>query len=252
MQGVKKAWGNRKVWVGIAMVCTVAALAAGVTIATGTDGGPDSPEGASKSSSGGERSPASTWVSTHERVLRHEALPCTGAKEPVNFETFTAGPAVAGLPMTSSTRRCDSGAPAGQSPSNEVNYSYGSCKIPRGATGCQPPLAIQTWPACQRSLADYSYDGKPMPYRELPKLGSAEVVEIELPLEHRIEVYTKSATVVIFATDPKLALRALGLLRARRSGMSLAAQAAELKGKPANSLAPPSDGAVEGVLSCHT
>jgi hypothetical protein len=153
--------------------------------------------------------------------------------------------------MVESSRRCDRRVAPGPVISNEVTYSYGNCKIPDGATGCQRPLIIQTWPACQRSLADYSYGGRPMPYRELPKLGDAEVVEIELPFEHRIEVYTKSVTVVIFAANPKLAEEALSLLRPRRAGLSPAIQAKELKGKAMNSLGPPSDGAVEGVLPCH-
>lgn len=125
-------------------------------------------------------SQASTWVSTHERVLSQEALPCTGPQDPINFEIFSAGPAVAGLPLTGTVRRCDAGAPADEGPSNYVAYVYGECEIAKGATGCELPLQVHSWPACQRSYADYSFEGKPLPYEELPTQGDAKVVENRL------------------------------------------------------------------------
>src|SRR6476659_7855747 len=177
MQGVKKAWGNRKVWVGIALVCTVAALASGVTIATGTDDDPDpladapksevvsnsefvsNSEGAPTSASGDERSPGSASIPMHERVEKPAALPRTGTKDPINFEIFSAGPSVAGVPLSDFKRRCGGTTPADEPPANFTNYFYGHCKIEGSASECEPPLQIQTWPACQRALGDYSFEG---------------------------------------------------------------------------------------------
>jgi hypothetical protein len=250
-----------------AVACTAAAALLAVAIAT--DGGPDSPEGVPKVTSEGERRPSSALVSTpsrvtsegehhplyelvstHERVRNHEALPCTGSKEPINFEIFSAGPSVAGVPLTDFTRRCGGTTPVDEPPANLTNYIYGHCEIAEGATGCAPPLEIQTWPACQRAFADYSFEGEPLPHRRLPDLGGAEVVEFLM--DGRIEVYTKSSTVVIFAENPAIAREALTLLRSQETGKPPATQAEELQGKPEEGLEPPSDGAMEGELSCQS
>jgi hypothetical protein len=191
-------------------------------------------------------------VSTHDRVLAHEALPCTEPKDPINFEIFSAGPEVAGMPMTATVRRCDTAAPVYEAPANRITYVYGHCEaLPEGETGCVPPLEIQTWPACQRNKAGYSFEGKPLPYRELPKRGGAEVVEFDYPLESRIEVYTRSSTVVIFADSPELALKAVALLTPQEAGKPPVTDPADLREGPPERLGAPSDGAVEGELQCQ-
>lgn len=187
-----------------------------------------------------------------ESLPEHEALPCTSPKEPTNFEVFSAGSEPVGLPLTGTVRRCDVRVPAGEWPANYVSYSYGTCEIPENATGCQPPLVVQTWPACQRSLVDYSWEGKPMPYRELPSHEGAQVVEIAFPLESRIEVYTKSATIVIFASDPNVARETVGLLRPLEQGTPPATTTEDIGGEPSVGLAPPSDGSTKGTLRCHS
>jgi hypothetical protein len=215
-------------------------------------GGPDLPGGASTPPSGdGDGQVPIAWVSTRERVETHEALPCTGPKEPINFEIFSAGPSVAGMPLTDFNRRCGGTTPADEPPANLTNYFYGDCKIPEGATGCQPPLQIQTWPACQRALGDYSFEGKPIPYRELPRIGNARVVQIEFMFGPRIEVYTGSSTIVIFAENDALANKALEELRSQEIGKPPATRAEELEGEPNEILAAPSDGAMEGELQCQ-
>jgi hypothetical protein len=175
-----------------------------------------------------------------------------GMKDPINFEVFSAGPAPAGLPLTGASRRCDPATPAGYGwPNNYVNYSYGTCKIAKNTTGCSPPLTIQTWPACQRSESSYAIEGHPLPHRELPSLGGAKVVEFTFPSE-RIEVYTKSSTIVIFYADRRLAQRALHLLRSQRPGKKPARDAAALTGDPAEQLAPPVTGSTKGDLPCQS
>lgn len=250
----------------VVLCCAVGALLFAVAFAVG-DGGESSSPGGGPHSSGesvggginpaggsGPNSPSGgglALVSAQERVSAHEALPCTGLKEPTNFETISAGPSVAGIPLDTVRRRCGGSTPADEPPSNFVNYIYGHCESAGIDTGCAPPLEIQTWPACQRALGDYSYEGKPMPYRRLPSIEGAEVVEIEFAFEPRIEVYTKSSTIVIFAENPDLAKEALAQLRSQGIGAPPATQVEELKeGEPGQGLAPPSDGATEGELSC--
>ena len=222
--------GGRKAWVGIAVGCAVAAVVLVAVITAGSD---------------------ATGDSDGDGNLHHETVPCTGLEEPVNFEVFSAGQAPAGMPLTDTSRRCDIDVPARGWPNNYVHYSYGNCEIPEGATGCAPPLQIQTWPACQRARDEYTFEGKPLPFRLLPKYGGAEVVEFTFPAE-RIEVYTKSATIVIFAKSRNLARRAVRLLRPQEEGKPPATNAEALGGVPPEGLPPPSDGSTEGDLPCQS
>lgn len=188
------------------------------------------------------------WVSTHERVMRREALPCTGEREPINFEVFSAGPAVAGVSMTGVVRRCDAGALANESTSNYFAYVYGDCQALAG--GCRLPLQIRSYPACQRSYSEYEFEGKPLPYKELPPVGGARVREIEFLVDHRIEVYSGTSTIVISAADWSLAEEALRLLRGQPSGESPSGTADSLAQETQQRLDPPINGAIEGDLPC--
>lgn len=190
------------------------------------------------------------WVSTRQRVLRHEALPCTGSRDPINFRVFSAGPAVGGVPMTTSIRRCDPGALADEMPSNYFAYIYGDCQ-PQPEVGCLPPLQIRSYPACERTYADYSFEGKPLPYTELPPIGKAKVFEIEFLVDHRIEIYTGTSTIAISAADWSLAEEALDQLRGQASGEPAATAASSLAQVPQGSLAPPVKEAIEGDLPCQ-
>jgi hypothetical protein len=190
------------------------------------------------------------WVTTRELVQKHEALPCTGPHAASNFEVFSAGASVAGLELSGTARRCDPGAAADEAPANYVSYIYGECEISPGATGCREPLEVQTWPACQRSLANYTFEGKPMPYKVLGKQEGAEVVEILFPYGSRIEVYSKSSTIVIFASESSVAQAAVESLTAQEVGEPPATQAAELTEENPGGLGPPAAGAMEGDLKC--
>jgi hypothetical protein len=182
-------------------------------------------------------------------VFNDEALPCTGPHEPVNFETFSAGPSIAGLPLTHGERRCGGGPVAARV--NYVSYLYGNCKILEGESGCQPPLEIQTWPACQRYLAKYSFQGKPLPHTDLPLPGGAKVVEFNAAFDKRIEVYTSSATVVIFAIDRARAVEAAKTLRMEDTTEPPASKPQELDSGPPDRLEPPAQGSMEGSLPCQ-
>jgi hypothetical protein len=262
--------GSSKARLGVALSGTIATLLLTVLIASDEVGGSDSltssapqppfadnpappREGGGQSPSSGDTAPPpEDGVPTHNLPQGHEKLPCTGLKDPINFEIFSAGPSPAGLTLTGSGRRCDAGVPADEWPSNYVSYAYGDCQIPENATGCQRPLEIQSWPACQRSIADYTFEGKPLPYRKLPRYGGAEVVELDFAIESRIEVYTKSATIVIFATDRELGREAVRLLRPQEKGRPPAMGPDSLGGRLPDGLDAPRDGSMEGVLPCQS
>jgi hypothetical protein len=131
-----------------------------------------------------------------------------------------------------------------------MNYLYGHCQIPEGSTGCAPPLQVQTWPACQRSLADYTFEGEPEPSTKLPSRDGADVYEIQFVSGPRIEVYTKSSTIVVFAADRSLALEAvdqLNLEEVDQPPMTTEEQMRSLQKQP---LQVPVSGATEGKLPC--
>jgi hypothetical protein len=255
--------GPKTAGVLVALCCVIAALCVAKAIGGSDQDPPLSAAYGAVSSSGAapQESPISSdapdsvpadWVSTNERVLRHEALPCTGPREPINFEIFSAGPAVEGLPMNAAVRRCDVAAPKDEKPANYLTYVYGYCETPaKDDQGCAPPLQIQTWPACQRNKAGYSFDGKPVPSREIPPKGGAMVTEFKLAGESRLEVYTKSSTVVIFAERPELAKKAIEFLRPQKTGNPPATRADDLRGSTPKELPPPTDGASEGRLQCQ-
>ena len=135
--------------------------------------------------------------------------------------------------------------------SNYFAYVYGECqsKSQTGA-GCLPPLQIRSYPACQRTYVDYTFEGKPLPYRELPPIGGAKVTEIEFLVDHRIEIYTGTSTIAISAADWSLAEEALQLLRGQPSGKPPATAASSLA-QPPERLEAPTKAAIEGDLLCH-
>jgi hypothetical protein len=197
-----------------------------------------------------EKSPPG-WVSTRQRVEDGEALPCTGISEPINFAVYSAGPSVAGLPLSGAERVCGTSAPAQEAPANYMDYMYGTCTPSPGQSGCQPPLEVQTWPACQRALADYSFDGEPEPYVRLPNQGGAEVVEIQFISGPRIEVYSGDSTVVLFSTERALALTAVEQLTRQDSAAPPSTKPGQLAAAPEQNLSAPIDGATEGSLPCE-
>jgi hypothetical protein len=254
--------GARKRGIAIALGCAIVLVV--VAIATGgSASAPDTEAPQALKVAGGSSGDGSMLVkdeparsaqpaadSDHwSPVFNDEALPCTGPREPVNFETFSVGPSIEGLALTDAERRCGGGPVATRV--NYLSYIYGDCKIPEGESGCQPPLEIQTWPACQRFLAKYSFRGKPLPHRYLPTSDGAKIVEFNFAFDKRIEVYTKYSTVVIFATDRARAVEAAEMLRQEARRKPPTSNPQGLNGGPPDRLKPPAQGSMEGDLSCQ-
>jgi|GEM_PF-5449552 len=151
----------------------------------------------------GKRSQADQPSASRADMPLAETLSCTSVDEPVNFLTFGVGDAVEGHQLTHILRRCDKPYPGEPVAANYVSYIYGDCIPTSVGDGerktCAPPLEIQTWPSCQRSLAEYG-DQILDQVKKLPDLQGATRVEIR----DRIEIYTLDSTVVIFAKTPEL------------------------------------------------
>jgi hypothetical protein len=174
-------------------------------------------------------------------------MSCTGADEPANFPVYSLGRSVAGLDLTSVSRRCDPLQPDAAMRANFVSYVYGTCSAADGDAVCAPPLEIQSWPACERSLSDYEVSaGVPYPHESLGQLDGVPAYSFDQGT--RVELYTGEATIVVFAADPSLIDQAVAAIQSE--------PADEPPGEPvagdgqAPVLPNPAPGAITGELSC--
>ena len=101
-----------------------------------------------------------------------------------------------GHPLTAVLRRDDS--------ASYVSFVYGDCAAERD-TGCAPPVEVQTWPLCRRSLA--LYDGGAAPGSTRPDWVLVRGVPGALfDQGTRLELETGPSLVVVFARSREQAL----------------------------------------------
>jgi hypothetical protein len=148
---------------------------------------------------------AQTPASTAVTAAASPVLPCTRPDEPLNFGAYSLGPRFEGLPLTAAKRVCHVARPGAppQMRSNAVNYIYGTCKPPMGDGGCAAPIAVQTWPYCERPVL--------MPTHHNPRSGRVDVRGAPADIFEdglRLEVYTGNSTVIIYGLDRAQVLRA--------------------------------------------
>jgi hypothetical protein len=176
-----------------------------------------------------------------------DLLPCTGSQQPANFTVYSLGPVANGLTVSSEYRRCDTYLQGAPGRANFVSYIYGQCTIATGDDRCTPPLEIQTWPACERALADYQLEpGTPYPNTYLGELRGVPAYSFDNG--NRIELYTGGSTIAIFSTDPALAKLAIPAIKPE-SGSTPPPETPEAS-LPGGNLPPPAPGSTTGTLSC--
>ncbi len=90
-----------------------------------------------------------------------------------------------------------------------------------------------------------------MPHRVLPGINGAKVVEIDFVVDRRIEIYARSSTIVIWATNRALAMKAIDQLSSQGIGEAPVANPEDLD-EDSIKLEPPVEGAMEGDLRCAT
>lgn len=196
---------------------------------------------------------------TIDKNFLAESLPCTGPSEPANFRAFGLGDSFSGLKLVAALRRCDLPYPGEPVSANYVSYIYGDCKLEEveaGRDSCQPPLEIQSWPACQRSLSDYDSTMIEDTVKQLPDVRGAKTLSFG---GGRVEFYTGDSTVVAFASDDRLLKgvdQSLGEQSYIESTRWLATEGASRNGEDAalsadrSAIGPAAVGAVEGSLRC--
>lgn len=80
---------------------------------------------------------------------------------------------------------------------NYVNFIYGLCEIlPDEEGGCQPPIQVQVWDACQRNRNSYAGEE---PDREQVIRG---VPSAFFEQDTRLELYTGESTIVLYFARP--------------------------------------------------
>ena len=155
----------------------------------------------------------SHWAKpVYNRPFRTYEMTCTSGDTGKKFKIphYSLGAKFSDrLPRTSSKRICSDEIPESDKkfhPPLQHFYEdiYGDCK-PEDETGCNLPLTVQTSPACQRNATDINDAG---PLKEL-RIGDRRAVLFE----GMLEVYTKEATITIFAQDEDLLLRAAKRLK---------------------------------------
>jgi hypothetical protein len=195
-------------------------------------------------SQGGSEAPSATrdWTVQNR-------LPCTDANEPTNFPVYSLGESIAGHDVSSVIRRCDEPQPDSPGRANFVSYTYGVC--PELADGtvesCPAPLEIQSWPGCERTLSDYELKpGTPYPHDNLGQLAGVPAYAFDGGT--RVELYTGTATIVIFSQDPNLIDQAVTAIE--REPASTAPSTPAEATTDAVPLPDPVPGAMAGDLSC--
>lgn len=167
------------------------------------------------------------------------------------FPLYSVGSQFENLPLTRITRTFNRpnlsavGAAAFSLPDNRTNYVnfiYGTCTSRAGEGGCAPPLTVQVWPACDRTLADYYYNmPQGVPSREYERVTLRGVPAAKFA-DGMLEIYSGRVTIVIFGDTDTLRLRAAENLVPVND-----LAGAVSRGEP---LPPPAGGAMEGKLAC--
>jgi hypothetical protein len=170
------------------------------------------------------------------------------------FNHYYLGSSFQGLALEHSRRQCTApnperseaagGAidPDSLGRSHNVQYIYGTCE--EGPDyGCAPPLEIETWPACERSPADYTVGIPEAPVTLEPRrVLTVRGVPARDYGEGRLELSTGDVTVVIFGTSEDLILSAAQQLRT--------APGSPQQRGPDQLLPPPVPGSIDGTLAC--
>jgi hypothetical protein len=175
-------------------------------------------------------------------------LACTLPTEATNFDVYWLGDSFEGLPKVAVTRKCDlpNVFDSLHHRANYVSIVYGDCTATDDMP-CQPPLEIQSWPACERGLSSYTLT----PFGDAYDYTAQTIAGVPGATfndgDGRTEVYTGGSTVVLFGTDSGQVLRAAAAIeRLAPVPLPAALQVPSLPGP----LPQPLDGALAGTLPC--
>jgi len=216
--------------IGKAIVASSAAILLAVVISTQV-GNAETDDG----TAGTEPVPAIDGRDNRKLPDRVKACPPAGA--PQTFATYRLGERFEGLPRTDTNRPCQEVSSATDARANFVEHIYGDCN-PKGES-CVLPLAVQSYPACERTRADYQAASGSLGRKDLKIRGVPAAMFDD---GTRLELYAGETTIVIFGFQGSdQLLRAARALRGEWRASSVEAT---------ERLPRPKAGAVEGTLAC--
>jgi hypothetical protein len=173
---------------------------------------------------------------------------CTTIVQAANYRYFSLGLSFEGLSVTQRLRTCEQPNEEDWAVrSNDVTFIYGDCTVGAGDAGCEPPLQIQSWPACENSRADYAEgpDGEPVPRQDLTIRGTQASLFDDLT---SLEIYTGKTVIAIYGRDAAQVRRAADAVRAEP--LNQAPINGPTATSPGGNLDPPAAGSLEGTLTC--
>jgi hypothetical protein len=189
-------------------------------------------------------------------TTRYKRCESRGAAIP--FPVVSLGSTFESLTAVAALRRCDDPYVNEAVRANYVSYIYGDCQIDPAVDDerCAPPLEIQSWPACERSLVDYTFDTVGglltglQPGALIQRRGApTSLFDNGL----RLEIYTGKSTIVIFGSNAAQVIRAVTQIRTESlippklpSAFSISLGGLPILGN----LAAAAIGALTGTLSC--
>lgn len=173
------------------------------------------------------------------------------AGAPIPSSAYDLGSNFGGLAVAAREELCNEAPPAGATvasgPTKAVGYLsvvYGECSSAAGE-GCSPPLDVQSWPECAHNPSSFvSSENNPEeggaelnPSATVSLSSAPQIPSASFENGTRIELYTGTTTIVVYANEASVATAAANTLAAAAAASSPAATASELQadaGQPGN------------------
>jgi hypothetical protein len=224
---------------GLLAAASIALLGAGVAVARTSGPLAASPDGKPMTVVSPQSKPLAASQLRGGFDAAHSDLTPSQLHGFADFPVYGLGSSFGGFALTHLGRKLERAQVPGLATPKTLNYVdqvYGDC-VPVADTGCAPPLTVQVWPACERTLADYDNGplGPTVSYRRLTIRGVPAA-----DFGDWIEVYTGDVTVVISGSSGRALDAARSLVPANTHAKVLAD----------GNLPRPAAGAVEGALAC--
>jgi hypothetical protein len=149
------------------------------------------------------------------------------------YRLYYSGPEAAGLPLKAVVKGWATDRHSRQQGQRAIDWTfvYGDCTPPASEGGCAPPLQVQVWSACVRSIGSkrHLYE-----FRGAKATGVGGRVEVS-----PMEISTGRSTIIVFGNEKSMIKAAARELREVHQTQA------------ASRFPPPARGSLEGKLPCQ-
>lgn len=153
------------------------------------------------------------------------------------YRLYYSSPEAAGLPLEAVTQGWATNRHARQQGRRAIYWTfiYGNCTPPPSEGGCTPPLEVQVWSACVRSLSSIKFRKHHLyEFRGAKATGGGGRNEVS-----PMEIFTGRTTIIVFGNETPLIKTAARELREVH------------RAQAASRLPPPARGSLKGKLPCQ-